>query len=229
MEPAETAADPTNMVRPGAPGDGLIFNPDTWSAPYLDPEDEARLKAVIEWFEARGQDTLKEHDREHRWYSDFLEIQAEQGVFRDFLTPERASDGDASKRWDTQRICAFNEISAFYGLAYWYTWQVSILGLGPIFQSENEAARSQAAELLEDGAIFAFGLSEREHGADVYSTDMVLTPREDGEGWTASGGKYYIGNGNKAGMVSVFGRIEGIEGADAYVFSPPTLSTRSTT
>ena len=28
--------------------------------------------------------------------------------------------------------------------------------------------------------MFAFGLSEKAHGADVYSTDMVLTPAGDG-------------------------------------------------
>jgi acyl-CoA dehydrogenase len=218
MEPAEIAADPTNMVKPGAPGDGLIFNPNTWTAPYLEPGDEQKLKAMIEWFEDRGLQALKDDDRDHVWYADFLEMQAELGIFEDFLTPERDGADGGSRRWDTQRICAFNEISAFYGLAYWYTWQVTILGLGPIFQSDNEAARTRAARLLGEGAIFAFGLSEREHGADVYSTDMVLTPREDGEGWTASGGKYYIGNGNKAAMVSVFGRIEGIEGPEGYVF-----------
>ncbi len=38
------------------------------------------------------------------------------------------------------------------------------------------------------------------------------------EGYSASGGKYYIGNGNEAAMVSVFGRVEGIEGADGYAF-----------
>ena len=53
--------------------------------------------------------------------------------------------------------------------------------------------------------MFAFGLSERDHGADIYSTDMILTPDGD-DGFRASGGKYYIGNGNVAGMVSVFGR-----------------------
>jgi acyl-CoA dehydrogenase len=214
----QPATDPTGMVRPGAPGDGLILNPDSWSAPHLDPEDEKRLKGIIEWFEARGKGTLKDHDRENRWYADFLEAQAELDIFSAFVTPERDGAGDPARRWDTQRICAFNEISAFYGLAYWYTWQVSILGLGPIFQSGNEAARRKAAALLGDGAIFAFGLSEREHGADIYSTDMVLTPREDGEGYTASGGKYYIGNGNEASMVSVFGRVEGIDGPDGYVF-----------
>ena len=111
----------------------------------------------------------------------------------------------------------FNEILGFYGLPYWYAWQVTILGLGPIWQSDNDAARQRAAGLLEDGAVFAFGLSERDHGADIYSTDMILTP--DGEGgFRATGGKYYIGNGNVARMVSVFGRRADVEGPDGYVF-----------
>ena len=75
----------------------------------------------------------------------------------------------------------------------------------------------RAAKLLEDGAVFAFGLSERDHGADIYSTDMILTP--DGpDGFRATGGKYYIGNGNVARMVSVFGRRADVEGPDGYVF-----------
>ena len=45
---------------------------------------------------------------------------------------------------------------------------------------------------------------------------MVLTP--DGDGFRANGGKYYIGNGNLAGMVSVFGRRADVEGPDGYVF-----------
>jgi acyl-CoA dehydrogenase len=69
----------------------------------------------------------------------------------------------------------------------------------------------------------AFGLSERDHGADVYSTDMVLTPANEedqanGILYRASGEKYYIGNGNVASLVSVFGRRGDVEGQDAYVF-----------
>jgi acyl-CoA dehydrogenase len=45
---------------------------------------------------------------------------------------------------------------------------------------------------------------------------MVLTPTENG--FSASGEKYYIGNGNEAGMVSVFGRRADVEGPDGYVF-----------
>ena len=98
------------------------------------------------------------------------------------------------KRWDTSRIAALSEILGFYGLNYWYPWQVTILGLGPVWQSDNETARARAASALASGGVAAFGLSEKEHGADVYSTDMVLTPNGSG-GYLASGSKYYIGNG----------------------------------
>ena len=210
-------------ARPGPaaaalPGDGLILDPNAPGFDHLEPRDREAIEATIAWFEERGKVALKDADREHRWYSDYLAFQAREGIFSRFLTPARDGGGDPERRWDTQRICAFNEVSAFYGLAYWYTWQVTILGLGPIFQSENEAARARAARLLQGGEIFAFGLSERAHGADIYSTDMVLSAVDGGDGWLANGGKYYIGNGNEAAMVSVFGRIDGVEGADGYAF-----------
>ncbi len=197
-------------------GDGVLFNPRTYDGAGLDPEAKRLMTATIEFFESRGKTVLKEHDRDATWYADFLEFVKENRVFATLLTPERDAGGNAEKRWDTNRITAFNEITAFYGLVYWYTWQVSILGLGPIWQSGNDAARARAAEFLEGGSIFAFGLSEKEHGADIYSTDMILTP--EGDGFRANGGKYYIGNGNLAGMVSVFGRRSDVEGPEGYVF-----------
>ena len=198
----------------------MILDPNAPSFEHLADADREAIEATIGWFEGRGKVALKDADREHRWYSDYLAFQAQEGIFSRFLTPARDGGGDPERRWDTQRISALSEVSAFYGLAYWYTWQVTILGLGPIFQSANEAARQRAARLLQGGEIFAFGLSERAHGADIYSTDMVLTPNRNGSsgGYTATGGKYYIGNGNEAAMVSVFGRVEGIEGPDGYAF-----------
>jgi acyl-CoA dehydrogenase len=207
----------SNPEPAGTSSRGLLFNPRTFDASEFDPATRRILLATIEFFESRGKKALKEHDHERRWYSDFLEFCARERVFATLLTPAAEGGGDSDKRWDTARICAFNEITGFYGLVYWYTWQVSILGLGPIWQSHNADARARAAGLLDEGSIFAFGLSEREHGADIYSTDMILTPAEGG-GFTASGGKYYIGNGNEAGMVSVFGRRSDVEGPEGYVF-----------
>ena len=34
--------------------------------------------------------------------------------------------------------------------------------------SENEDAKQLVGKLLESGSIFGFGLSEKEHGADIY-------------------------------------------------------------
>jgi acyl-CoA dehydrogenase len=72
--------------------------------------------------------------------------------------------------------------------------------------SPNEELKKRAAQLLREGEVFAFGLSERDHGADIYSTEMTLTPDGDGA-YQANGSKYYIGNGNTAKMVSTFGKM----------------------
>ena len=176
---------------------------------------------TIAFFEAKGKRRLKEDDRKRVWYADFIEFQRQEGLFATLLTPPPYGEGDA--RWDTWRNCEFNEILAFYGLAYWYTWQVSILGLGPIWMSSNEEAKRKAAALLRDGAVFALGLSERAHGADIYATEMALTPQPDGA-YRANGEKYYIGNGNIAPMVSTFGKIAG---SDDYVFFAADYRHRS--
>ena len=189
----------------------LLLNPRTYHPFDLDPEARRLLRATIEWFEARGKTELKRVHHEREWYGDFLDFMASQKAFATLLTP-----GSQGGRWDTARICAFGELLAFYGLDYWYAWQVTILGLGPVWQSDNEAATARAAQILRGGGVFAFGLSEKAHGADIYTTDMVLTP--DAKGFRANGSKYYIGNGNVAGMVSVFGRMAGVEGPDGYVF-----------
>lgn len=196
----------------------LLFNPRTYDPQHFDPETRRLLRATVDWFEERGKRRLIEDYRSRAWLGDFLAFSAKEGLFATFLTPTSAA-GNEDQRWDTARIAALNEIFGFYGLDYWYAWQVTILGLGPVWQSDNADARDRAAELLSRGEVFAFGLSEKTHGADIYSTDMLLEPDSEVDGgFRASGSKYYIGNGNAAGLVSVFGRRTDIEGADGYVF-----------
>lgn len=195
----------------------LAFNPHAADFSTFDAESRRIFQSTLTFFEERGKRVLLEQDRERIWYADFLEFLKRERVFATLLTPTAEGGGDPDKRWDTRRIAMMSHILGFYGGQYWYAWQVTILGLGPIWQSSNAEARQRAAALLDAGAVFAFGLSEREHGADIYTTDMVLTPDGHG-GYKANGGKYYIGNANVAGMVSVFGRVAGIEGPDAYVF-----------
>jgi acyl-CoA dehydrogenase len=195
----------------------LLVNPHTYDPERFDPETRRLLRATIDWFEARGKRKLVEDYHNKVFYADFLEFAGKEGLFATFFTPAGSAGGSPDKRWDTSRIAALSEILGFYGLNYWYPMQVTVLGLGPVWQSENEVARKRAADALDAGGVAAFGLSEKDHGADIYSSDMVLTKDGSG-GYLANGSKYYIGNGNCAGTVSVFGRIDGVEGQDQYVF-----------
>ena len=202
-----------------ADSSGLLFNPKTYDPVQFDPETRRQLGAVIDWFEQRGKTKLLRDDLDALWVSDFLDFIKRERIFATFLTPSEYGIGDPNKRWDTSRNAALSEIFGFYGLAYWYAEQVTILGLGPIWQIDNIKAKERAAEQLEAGGVMAFGLSEREHGADIYNTDLLLTAaEEEGVVFRASGEKYYIGNGNVAGMVSVFSRRTDIDGADGYVW-----------
>ncbi len=182
----------------------ILLNPKKHDREYPDEKSREIMLKTIEFFENKGRAKVKEDDHNRTWYSDFLEFVKKEKIFATLLTP--SGYGAPDSRWDTWRICEFNEIISFYGLCYWYTWQVSILGLGPIWMSSNEDAKKKAAEHLKNGAIFAFGLSEKQHGADIYSTEMALTPEGDGN-YKANGEKYYIGNGNEAAMVSTFGKM----------------------
>lgn len=182
----------------------ILLNPKQHNRPYKDEQSRRAMLKTINFFENKGKQKLKEDDRNRVWYDDFLEFVKDNELFYTLLTPDQYGEKDC--RWDTWRNCEFNEILAFYGLHYWYTWQVTILGLGPVWMSANEAQKKRAARLLKEGHVFAFGLSERDHGADVYSTEMSLTPQPDGT-YRANGEKYYIGNGNIAEMVSTFGKM----------------------
>jgi len=182
----------------------ILLNPRNPTRFYHDEASRQIMLKTIAFFEEKGKGRIKDDDHKRTWYADFIEFQKKEKIFATLLTPTLY--GETEARWDTWRNCEFNEILGFYGLAYWYTWQVSILGLGPVWMSPNEALKKKAAQLLREGEVFAFGLSEREHGADIYSTGMSLTPQSDGT-YLANGEKYYIGNGNVAPMVSTFGKF----------------------
>ena len=182
----------------------ILLNPKNLTRQYPDQRSLEIMKKTIQFFEDKGKRKLKEDDHQRTWYADFLEFIKKEKIFFTLLTPSAYGDGDT--RWDTWRNCEFNEILGFYGLAYWYTWQVTILGLGPIWMSDNDELKQMAAKYLEEGEIFAFGLSEKAHGADVYSTEVTLSPKGEGK-FIATGEKYYIGNANKARMVSTFGKL----------------------
>ncbi len=192
-----------------------LLQPKKYKSLVADKGSRAIMNKTIAFFEKMGKARVLDDYDKKVWYSEFVEFIGKEQIFAKLLTPKKYAGGDPDYRWDTARNSEYAELLAFYGLGYWYCFQVSILGLGPIWMSQNEKAKRKAARLLKKGAIFAYGLSERAHGADIYSTETSLTPMPDGT-WVANGEKYYIGNGNEAEMVSTLGKIK--DGTDDYTF-----------
>ncbi len=189
-----------------------LFNPKNPDFSELDDKSKVIMQKIIDFFENKGLEKILEDDHSCVWYEDFIEFQKKEKIFSTLATPsEYAIEGNPDAHWDTNRNCHFNEITSFYGLQYWYTWQVSVLGLGPLWTSKNEEIKKRTAQALLDGGIFAFGLSEKEHGADLYSSEMKLIPQDDGT-YKANGSKYYIGNGQTAAFTSTFGKIADKDG-----------------
>ena len=182
----------------------LLFNPLKHDRSYADPKTREMMQKVIDFFEQKGLEKIKYDWHNKVWNHDFVDFMKDNQVFATLMTP--AGYGDEGSCWDTWRNATFAEITGFYGITYWYTFQVSMLGLVPVWTGSNEALKQKTSDLLKDGRVFAFGLSEKEHGADIYASEMSLSPQPDG-GYLGNGSKYYIGNGNEAAITSMFGKM----------------------
>lgn len=147
----------------------------------------------------------KEEERLEKFYEDWIQFQGKHEIYYKLLS---------KKSFAAVRLASFMERFAFYAPPQGYSLQVSLLGIVPIWMSENAALQNEAEELLKNGGVFAFGLSEKHHGADIYSNEMVL--KENEGGYIANGNKYYIGNANCASMVSVLGRFENKNNSDPH-------------
>jgi len=191
----------------------LLFNPQKYEdRNYPDERSKEIMLKTIEWFENKGLKQMCEEYHTRDFTYDFTEFIKKERIFETLFLPKGYGDDD--QYYSTYRMFEFSEICGFYGMAYWYTYHVSTLGLDPVFLGDNEAFKHKAVETLRENPLCAFGLSEQDHGADIYSSSMKLYPQKDGT-YLAKGSKYYIGNGNEASLVTVFGKIDG---TDDYVF-----------
>lgn len=129
----------------------LLFNPKQYAREHADERSRQVVLKTIEFFESKGLKRIKEDDQAAEWYEDFLAFIKEEQVFATMLTP--AGYGAEDARWDMWRISEYNEVLAFYGLCYWYAWQVSILGLGPIWMGDNEDAKHRTARRHRTGEL----------------------------------------------------------------------------
>ena len=192
----------------------ILLNPKKYrDRNYPDERSREIMLKTIEWFEKKGLLAQKDAYHKKEWVENWQKFVTEEGIFETLFLP-KGYGSDPDQYYSTYRMYEFSEICGFYGGAYWYTYHVSTLGLDPVLLGDNEEAKHKAAAKLRENAFCAFGLSEKEHGADIYSSEMKLYPQPDGT-YLANGSKYYIGNGNVASTVTVFAKIAD---TDEYVF-----------
>lgn len=173
-------------------------------------EKDPAFLALFRFFQEKGLAQLKKEDREEVFYDDWLAYQAEHGIYASLLSTAKYSTRGHS--FNLQRICRFMEAFAYYSPSHGYSLQVSFLGIFPLLQSKNPEMQALAVRTLEEGGVFALGLSEKEHGSDLYSGSFRL---RDG---IASGKKYYIGNANVASIISILALKDDSKAKESFVF-----------
>jgi hypothetical protein len=97
-----------------------------------------------------------------------------EGVPGDGTLMTPAGYGAEDSRWDTYRNSAFAEIMAFYGITNWYTFQVSMLGLGPLFLGKNEDLKHRTAQLPADGAAHEIRMLAKLEGTVHVNMPLVV-------------------------------------------------------
>ena len=133
----------------------MLFNPYNVPKTMNDQVSQKIYEKTVQFFENKGLAKIKQDDREGVWYQDFLDHVCNHQVFYKLLGLPDESNQEG--RFDMWRNLKMNEVFGYYGLSYWYTWQVTILGLGPIWMSKNKKAQHKTLDLLKQGAVFAYG------------------------------------------------------------------------
>jgi len=160
---------------------------------------------MAEFFQAKGLAALKQEDRQEEWYPDWIAYQASHGLYAGLLSS--AAYSTRGHRLNILTLTRFVEAFAYFSPAHAYSLHVSFLGLFPVLMSANEPLKHEAVARLESGGLFAFGVSERAHGADLLANEFTV--RDTPAGRVANGAKCYIGNANAAGLMSVLGKKGG--------------------
>lgn len=159
-------------------------------------------KQLIDFFHTKTTEQLRNEDMSEQFYHDFVEYAEKHKLYSYFLTPQEFSK--EGRCFDIKTICRFMELFAYLSPSHAYSLQVTFLGIFPFLMSKNLSIKKEAIQALQNGKFFAFGLSEKEHGSDIYSSETIVHSNTNGN-YIANGKKYYIGNANCAEFISVLG------------------------
>ncbi|MBI1827662.1 MAG: acyl-CoA dehydrogenase, partial [Planctomycetes bacterium] len=132
----------------------------------------------------------------------WIDYQSAHRLYATLLTPKKYSR--FCGQFSLVNLTRFLEAFAYFSPAHAYSLHTTFLGLFPILMSSNEKLKKEAIARLEDGALFAFGVSEQAHGSDLFANEFAV--RKTPDGWTADGAKFYIGNANAAFIISILAK-----------------------
>lgn len=177
-------------------------------------------RRLVEFFEVKGLIALKDEDRREAWYEDWLAYQAEHRLYATLLSPRVYSS--IGGEFNLLRLTRFLEVFGYFSPAHGYSLQVTFLGLFPILMGGNAALKQEAVKTLEAGGLFAFGASEKDHGADLLGNEFNVREIAAGR-LVAIGRKYYIGNCNCAAIISILARKQDARSAGRARRAPLVL------
>jgi acyl-CoA dehydrogenase len=183
---------PRSFARPPAPDsvDSYLTNPPT-----------AKL---TEFFLAKSPATLADEDARELWHQDWLDFQSKHKIYASLLAPKQYSS--LGHQLDLLNLTRFLEIFGYFSPSHGYSLQVSFLGLFSILMGNNDAIKREAVAALESGGLFAFGVSEKDHGSDLLANEFTVIDDSTPDRFIANGSKYYIGNANCAHIVCILAR-----------------------
>jgi acyl-CoA dehydrogenase len=164
---------------------------------------DTSLQKLVQFFENKGLAALKDEDQHQQWYEDWIAFQAAHGLYASLLSPKKYST--LGNEFDLLRLTRFLEVFAYFSPAHGYSLQVTFLGLFSILMGSNDALKHEAVADLEKGAVFAFGISEKDHGSDLLASEFTIARVAAGR-MIANGSKYYIGNANCASIIAILAR-----------------------
>jgi acyl-CoA dehydrogenase len=167
----------------------------------------SEIDAMAAFFRAKGPAAIKDEDAREQFYDDWLAYQKQHRLYGSVLSPLPSGEGWSTP--DLLRLVRFVEHFAYYSPGHAYSLQVTFLSLFAILMGQNDGLKREAVDAIADGAVLGFGVSERDHGADLFGNEFRIDETAPGQ-YVANGSKYYIGNANVAAMIAVLAR----KGAD---------------
>ncbi|KUO02668.1 acyl-CoA dehydrogenase family protein [Streptomyces caeruleatus] len=122
------------------------------------------------------------------------------------LTP----DGDFSRTVRLLRSVARRDLTV--AIAHGKTF----LGAAPVWVAGTPEQAARLAERVRAGEAVCWGLTERDHGADLLASEFAAVADTDGDGWRLTGEKWLINNATRSTLACVLARTDPVGGGRGF-------------